>query len=156
GIQRWRLPHRPAAEPPGIAAGRPRVAAELARGWDGEEAPDHLARVRIVGGDVAADFVLGARYAYEHHVVPEQGRHGRGVPGTRIVDLDLPEEVAAALVECHQTRIELSHVHLVLSDRDTAIDLPTAQRQGGNVAEHRYISPDLLAGPGVDGVDLTL
>ncbi len=113
------------------------------RGRDGVPAPHLLAGHGVVRRHVAADAVLTTRHADDDVVVDDQRRVRDAVAVRRVGDLDVPYNFARRRVQCDQTGVEGSHVHVRAVDGDTAIVRAAAVDRG---AELVLVAPELLAG----------
>ena len=72
----------------------------------------------------------------------------------RIGGLDFPDFLAAARIDGKQASVERAPDHLALPHRDPTIHDATAQFHGILARDLRVVLPKLLAGLGVEGVDL--
>src|SRR5829696_4660787 len=144
-----RLPHRSTAVLPHLVVLRPGLVPELTWSRNRVEAPDLVAGLGVVRGDVAANLVLGTGDADVDQPVVVDRRHRLGVAGPRTVNLNTPGDFAGFLIECRQFGVDLSDKDESVADRHTAIDLAAAEREADDV-DVRGVLPFLLPVPGVD------
>src|SRR3982751_2708050 len=126
---------------PGIAG--PRFASLLA--WFGHVVapPDAPSCTDVERIDVAADTVLAARRANEHHVLHDEWRHRRALTGADVHERHIPHGGPANPIERHNVTVLGGEDHFALRDRHTTIHVSTTER---NVERNRMtISPQLLS-----------
>ena len=85
-----------------------------------------LAGLGVIGLDEAADAVFATIRADQDLAVDGCWRHGFGIAEFGIGDLLFPNQLAGLGIECHEFRIERTHVDHVAIDGDTAIVGPAA------------------------------
>ena len=120
---------------------------------DGVEVPDELAVFGVVCAHKAANPVLAAIGADQDFAVHGGRRHRLAISLLGIGDLHLPDDVAGFRVESVELRIERRDIDLVVINGDAAIVGAAAECRDG--AELGLEVPDLLAGLGVERVDVT-
>src|SRR5437879_9134730 len=76
GVYGGRSPDGSAPAFPGVT--RPAIVAELAGAGHGVEAPEHVARVGVVGRDMASQLKLASRSPYDDFAVCVLGSHRLG------------------------------------------------------------------------------
>ncbi len=121
---------------------------------DRVEAPDELAVLGVIGLDEAADAILAAVGADQDFAVDGGWRHRLAVALLGIADLFLPDDGAGLGVERDELRVERADIDLVVIDRDAAVVRPAAE--GRDRTELRLEVPDLLAGLGVERIDVAV
>ena len=124
----------------------------VARLGDGVEGPDLLARLRVVGGDLAADAVLGAGDADVDLAVVGGRRHRLVGAGGRVFDLGGPEALAGLLADRLQLVVEGEDEELAVFGGDAAVDGDPVAADAGRLREvdFRRVGPVDVAGFAVD------
>ena len=118
-----------------------------------EEAPDLLAVIRAVGGDVAAHAKLGAAIADDHIALDDTRRAGDRI-GLGLVDRDLLPLLRARLrVERDETAINRADEYFALPDRNAAVHDIAAGGNTARLVDFRIELPEALASLGVVSVD---
>src|SRR5581483_5561204 len=140
---------------PGLGRGLLRGILERFRGiaGHGEPAPELVAAVGVVGGDVAARAIFGAALADQHLAVVDARRAGDGV-GMIVVDQRVlfPDLLAARRIERDQPSVIGGDEHLALPQRDAAIDHVAAALVALLAVDAGIEGPDFLARARVDRV----
>ena len=149
GIERRRIPDRGATAHRMVGAGRPGLAAFLARTRQRKPAPHDLAGLGIERGQPAADAKLAARDPAVDHAVIVERRAGDAVAVLPLFDRRLPGDLAGLHVQRDDVGVELAEVDLSFSHRKTAIDPAAADRRDGLI-DAGPVFPDHLAGLGVE------
>jgi hypothetical protein len=123
-----------------------------ARLGDGVEGPDFLARLRVVGGELAADPVLGAGDADVDLAVVGGRGHRLVRPGGRVFDLRGPEALAGLLADRLQLVVEGEEEELAVFGGDAAVDGDPVAADPGRLGEvdFRRVGPVDVAGLAVD------
>ena len=120
----------------------------------GVEAPRPLAGVRVERVDEAAHRILRSAAADDDLALRDPRRHRQRVLILRIRDARFPHRLSGQRVERDQASVDDRRDHLVLVERDAAIDDAAADLGLNGGAVHLRIPlPELLAGPRVDGED---
>src|SRR5262249_45984541 len=117
----------------------------------GVEAPDLLARVRVVGRHVSAYPELGAAVADDHLAVDDPRRAGDGVRARLVDGDDRPDRRAGLLVERHEPAVEHADVDAALVEGDPAVHHVAAGLLRDQLVDLRVVLPELLARARVDG-----
>ncbi len=139
--------HRVVLERLGWISGRRVEAPDLAAGVDVERRQIAAVRGKLTAG--VADEDLASRDSRRHG---DRVRHGIGRDRH-----DRPEQLPRGRVERLEPAIEHRHDHLAFVQRDTAaVDAaaePARSEPGDRAIHLRVVTPELLAGPGVDRED---
>ena len=131
----------------------------FSKGLDGiarhrEPAPLLLARLGVVGGDVAAHAVLGAAVADDHVALEHARGAGDGVRARAVDDgVLLPRHRAGGRVQRDQPAVVGAHVDLALVEGDAAVDHVAAALVPGFLRHLGIVGPEALPGAGVHRVD---
>ena len=120
----------------------------------GVEAPQHLAGLRVVGGDVAAHAELGAAVADDHLALDDARRAGDRVCLRLIDGHHRPHFLAGLGVERDQPAVERADETACLRRSDAAVDDVAARLHAGFARHLRIVLPQQLAGRGVDRLHL--
>ncbi len=120
----------------------------------GVEAPQHLAGLRVVRGDVAAHAELGAAVADDDFALDDARRAGDGVCLRLIDGHHGPHFVAGRGVERDETAVERAEEQLAFVRSDAAIDGVAARLHAGFARHFRIVLPQQLAARGVDRLHL--
>ena len=116
------------------------------------EAPRELARVRVVGADVAAHAELGAGVADDDFVLHD-ARRARDRVHLRLIDGDrAPDRRARRAVERDEPAVERRDDELVHVERRPARVHVAASFRAGGAGHFRVVAPDQLARRGVQRV----
>ena len=127
--------------------------AEFAGAGDGVEAPEALAGSGVVGLDEAADSVFAASHPGHDFVLDHEGGGGNAVALHGIGNLDFPEGRAGAQVQGHQGGVEGTEEEAASEHGHPAVDAITLVRIDYLLGA--LVAPDLAAGAGIQGEDLT-
>src|SRR4029077_6551475 len=111
-------------------------------------APGTRAGLGVIGVDEAAVGESGARHAYYHLVLDDQGRERDGGTVLGFLDLRIPEHAPGFAVECHQVGVERAHVEFVAQDGGAAVHHSAADAE--DVGQSALVMPDRAAGPRVE------
>src|SRR6201999_2848020 len=102
---------------------------------DRVEGPEFFARLRFVGGDLAAHSVLGARHADVALAVVGARRHRLVGAGRRVFDLRGPEALAGLLADRLQLVVEGEDEELAVFGSDPAVDGDPVAADAGRLGE---------------------
>jgi len=123
------------------------------------ESPLELARVDVISGYVAADTAtihVDAAVPDDGEVVGDVDRARAGIREFVVGDsVHLPQLLAGFGFERVKAPIDRCDVDLALPHRNTSIDEIAAGISGGERVRPRIEFPQLLAGRGIDGVDIS-
>src|SRR5262245_61881666 len=104
-----------------VGAGRPGVAANLARAGVGVEAPDFLTRLGIERIDATAYAVFRARHARVDQAVVVAEGAGDAVAVVVVLELRPPDLLARLLVQRDEATVEQAREHHAFADCHAAV-----------------------------------
>ncbi len=147
------LPPPPA---PGARGHLHRRVLESARGIAryGPEAPELLAGLRVICGDVASDGTEVAATEADHDLVVEHARRAgdeRAIGG--INGLHAPDRLAVARVDSQQSTVVCPDEDPLLPVREAADPPARAQLDAGALRDTRVVAPEESAGARIDRMD---
>ncbi len=122
-----------------------RIDQHLGVGAGGIGAPDLLARLHVIGGDMAAHAELAARDADEELVLDRQHGRGVGLALGRVAVLHGPFHLAALRVEGHDGRIGLMQEDHAIGIGHAAVDRVAAHHADDVGVLLRLVAPQDLA-----------
>ena len=141
GEPRWAAAVLPAIALPGFVS-------EFTRRGNRIEAPQPLARGRIVSLDESARAELAAGDAGNNLVLERERRGSNAVALTRIGDLRLPQKLPRACVQRHQCGVQRAHEQPVAQHRHAAIEAVDLALRNHLLLP--LVPPDLQSGFGVE------